>query len=273
MDNNNQNPSDNNSSSSWPSSPMDGANTPQSPTPTNPLAGPAPTNPLSDNFTANTISPTQDTGISPQTISASPQESAWPAAVPAAQSQNPTPTFTPPAPTEPSAHADLAAALNAPVPGSPAPTLSPLPPTEPAPTDLSQLTGNNEQPPPPEIYTPPVSNQDTLVVQNQPQAIPESMKTPESHSSLPKFLIFGGVVVVLLVAAVSAYFILGIGKQSSTPQSTTQPAPTAEPSVVIPSASPGNFGDLNGSSATSSSKPKSAIDLLRERQSPSPSVR
>src|SRR5258708_4065115 len=93
-------------------------------------------------------------------------------------------------------------------------TPPPLTTTEPAPTDLSQLTGSGNEPPPPDIYTPQVAS-DNLVVPS-PSPIPESVPATEKKGNLTKILIVvGGLLVLLGVTAASAYFILGIGKPAT----------------------------------------------------------
>src|SRR5258708_7780987 len=159
-------------------------------------------------------------------------------------------------------------------------TPPPLTTTEPAPTDLSQLTGSGNEPPPPDIYTPQVTG-DNLVVPS-PSPIPESVPATEKKGNLTKILIVvGGLLVLLGVTAASAYFILGIGKPA-TPLPTSLPAQTQPPltnpptqteqqPAVVPNqaSSSASFGNLNG--ASSSAKPSSAIDVLRQRQtSPTP---
>ena len=156
-------------------------------------------------------------------------------------------------------------------------SMGPLPSSEPAPTDLSQLTGNTEQPPPPDIYVPAVSNPENLVVPTNSSA--ESMK-PEGgrsgHGLLPKLLIGIGIIVVLAVAGASAYFILGIGKPTepttSVPAQTDQSAltnpptpaavPTAQPTTDPAATDSASLGDLNPQPTDSGS---SALDLLKSR--------
>lgn len=156
--------------------------------------------------------------------------------------------------------------------------------TEAAPTDLSHLTAENGQPPPPEIYSPPIAPQDNLVVPvTTPSA--ESINVNSTHNKLSKLLVIGGVIIVLLVSAASAYFFLGFGKkpaETNTPASQNltntagSPAPTIEP-VVEPVQSPatesGSFSTLNGGASSPSASPKSAGDKLRQKKaSPSPTT-
>lgn len=158
-------------------------------------------------------------------------------------------------------------------------------PTESAPTDLSQLTGSNDQPPPQDAYVPPVSSPENLVVSPTP-ATAESIKTSNGYSSkLPIFLVAGGVIVVLLVAAASAYFILGIGRPPTEPEPASVPAeqtpltnppkqivgtpsPTPEPTPEASASGAPTFGGLTSSPSPTTSN--SAIDRLRQRQSPIP---
>lgn len=165
-------------------------------------------------------------------------------------------------------------------------TLNPAPQftAEPAPTDLSQLSGAETQPPP-EMYTPPVSNNENLIIPtSQPSAIPENLGPQDPKKSIMPILLIIGGVIVLLVAAASAYFILGIGNPSTTETTSlpSQQAPLTNPprQVVQPTAAPAveatdsaSFGSLNGTSegSTTSSKPASALEAVRQRQQPSPS--
>ena len=141
----------------------------------------------------------------------------------------------------------------------------PPPPSEAAPTDLSHLVaGNgNEQP----IYTPPVTQPETLVT--QPGSNEEMPNVPvENHSGgIPKWVIGLGIGILLAVLGTSAYFILGIGKQTestpvSLPITTKQQTLTPPPSpITAPATSSGSFGELSGTQPATS-----AADLLKQRQ-------
>lgn len=171
------------------------------------------------------------------------------------------------------------------------PTLSPaseepttassgIEPIEPAPTDLSQLTENAGTTPSAysEVYSPPVAAPETLVLpSSEGGGIPAEAVTTHSSGGIPKLAIIGAVLIILTVAAASAYFILGIGQQGA--QSTSLPAveqapltnpPTPAPKAVsapTPEAtgSSSTFGDLAGTPKPSSS-PTSALELLKQRQ-------
>lgn len=149
------------------------------------------------------------------------------------------------------------------------PTFNPAPEQsmESAPTDLSQLANTVESQP---IYTPPLSQPETLVV---PPSNPEptTLQTDGGGHGLPKWLIFVGAGLLLAVLGASAYFILGIGqsKNSTSLPATEQPTlitpPIASPVVQQPSTatSSGSFGSFAGSPTPQAT---SAADLLRQRQ-------
>lgn len=246
-----------------------------------------PTNPNQWNISAN---PNDLNFVSPVQTSQNPDST-------------PVPTFPlpdTPQPGEPSnfnsqppanlAPTDINAALNLPVgqintsdvssnPSNP-PSIS----AEPAPTDLSQLTGSGEQPPP-DVYVPPVSSPENLVVP-APSSHPESINVAHNSPKKSLLLIIGGGIIVLIVSAASAYFILGIGKpatpapQTSLPaqQALTNPpkqiAATPQPTAIETSnpdaTASGNttLGSLTSDSSSPSAKPASALDRLRQRQTP-----
>lgn len=196
----------------------------------------------------------------------------------------PTPTFplpeqnppvVPPVeePVNPESTNPLIGSINTATPqAGPAP-LGPVPTNEPAPTDLSQLTGNGDQPPPPEVYVPPVTSPENLVLPSTPTS-PEAISTASNHSTLmPKLLIGGGVVVVILVTVASAYFILGIGKPAQNPSPASLPAQQAPLTNPPPALSPPPTPEAAVSAsptASASASPSSAIERLRQRQSPTP---
>lgn len=179
-------------------------------------------------------------------------------------------------------------ATNQPVQPEVNPPLPPLEPSEPAPTDLSQLSENptSGAPTNTDIYNPSAPPPETLVVPSEPTpGVPESTSV-EHHNKLPILAIIGAVIIILLVAGGSAYFILGIGKTNTEETTTSLPIeqpPLTNPPTPIASPTPaadqtdeatgsGSFGELNGNNPTPSpsSSGTSAIDRLRQKQSPSP---
>lgn len=284
----------------WPSSLPEES----SPSPTSP-PWPQPPQTIGQQPVINPSEPVAEQTAPPSTLLPPQDQSVQEGSLPigttpsdAGPAPEPVPTFTSPEPTA------------APAPGeSPLPTttfppadstnlppnptdLNPvfnLPPTapnfpqEPAPTDLSHLTGN-DQPPPPEVYTPPVTSPENLVVPTT-NSVPESIDTGNNHRGISKKLLIGGAMVILLTATASAYFILGIGRTTTPSPSpvSTQPALTNPPpprSVSQPAVTPtpvatgpATFGNLNnptGPQATSSASPTSALERLRSRQTPAP---
>lgn len=150
---------------------------------------------------------------------------------------------------------------------------NPIQPTETAPTDLSQLTGLNP-PDPQSVYTPPISQPETLVV---PPSIPDSttMQAESSGHSIPKWLWIAGAVLLIIVIGASAYFILGIGqtpKPASIPANqqpivVTPPAPspvTQAPPSQTPVAS-SSAGFNSGGSGEQTQTATSAADILRQK--------
>ena len=187
---------------------------------------------------------------------------------------NPTPTPDPiaaPSPVpEPIAPAESGSAP-APIPSFQAapstPEFTSPTPTDSGPTDLSQLTNQSEPQP---VFSPPLSQPETLVVPtNSPE--PTTIQTDGGGHSIPKWVWFVGVGLALAIAGASAYFILGFGKSQDT---TNQPA-TEQPKLVTPPASSpvtqasplatssATFGDIAGSPPPIAT---SAADLLRQRQ-------
>ncbi len=147
-----------------------------------------------------------------------------------------------------------------------------------APTDLSQLIGTPSVAP-----TPPPAVEQSAPEAPAPMttvsATPEVM-TNDSGKGFPKWMIFAGLGIVLLVAGASAYFILGIGK-NSTPEPTTslpaeqQPltnpprAANPSPSAVPEASSSATFGQLQGSTLSAqpaaTASATSSIELLKQR--------
>ena len=156
-----------------------------------------------------------------------------------------------------------------------------------APTDLSHLISNNptENPTPMQSYTPAA---ETLVIPQSPNLNPEVPSVPTGGKGIPKWLIGVGIGLLIVVAATSAYFILGIGRGSdtatSTPAQTTssqnnsslnQPViktPPTDPSrkstqIYYPSptaSGSASFGQISGNSSPPPAM--SAADLLKQRQ-------
>lgn len=176
---------------------------------------------------------------------------------------------------------------------------APLPemnPAENAPTDLSHLiAGDEAHQQPGDIYNPPVvSDQNPAVDASSPQpAAQDGVPPPGKHLNLTKVLLVAGIPIILIVAALSAYMILGIGKpqsQSGTqtslpieksnqtpltnpPQQIVAPLPSVVPEPQASSAGLTTAPESTSSGSTlpgASSSPKSAIEQLKARQSPSP---
>ncbi len=152
-------------------------------------------------------------------------------------------------------------------------------PSENIPTDLSHLiSSNNLQ----DSSQQPAPTPETLVVSQANTISPEIPTLPtEEHKGLPKWLIGVGIGLLVITAAASAYFILGIGQPAKTTTSipavtqNSQSAPTVKntPPIVTPlpqatsqpsATGSANFGALGGSSQTLQAT--SAADLIRQRQ-------
>lgn len=151
-------------------------------------------------------------------------------------------------------------------------------PKESVPTDLSHLITNNPQ------SESAKSAPETLVVPSAATPNPETPNLPtESHKGgIPKWLIGLGAGLLVLVAGVSAYFILGIGQPPKTasipaitapktseikpPLPVATPAnPAAQPPVQsAPATGSANFGELQG--GNNGTQATSAADLIRQRQ-------
>ena len=168
------------------------------------------------------------------------------------------------------------------VPGSTEPTQPSPIQGEPAPTDLSHLINTGDSP----VYTPPLSQPETLVSPPNGGGEVPNVPTGDAHKGIPKWVIGVGVALLLVVAATSAYFILGIGKSPepasipATETTVTPPAintPAVSPAPVTTSPDSG-FGNLQGGTASatvspSPSTPTSALERLRQQQavqSPTP---
>lgn len=147
-----------------------------------------------------------------------------------------------------------------------------LVPQESAPTDLSHLMDV------PSVAPVSTAQPETLVV---PQSTAETNQVVNSSGSrgFPKIaILIGGLLLLLIVAGASAYFILGVG-QTAQPQ-TSVPAEqqklTNPPKSVLPTTPPATtsaenkgLGSLTGQSTLSASPTNaattSAINLLRQR--------
>lgn len=159
-----------------------------------------------------------------------------------------------------------------------------------APTDLSHLIAGDEQSTQPmgNVYNPPVAPDKNPSV-NNPQAPAAEGQTPPpgKHLNLTKVLLVAGIPIILVVAALSAYLILGIGKSSPESSTTSLPveqtqqdqAPLTNPPqqivppspAIIPEPSPDALLPAEPSPVVSGS-PTSAMEKLKARQSASPTA-
>lgn len=215
---------------------------------------PAETNPFAQSPADQAPAQTPEPGASP--IPGAPDLSVPPANNPAPEN----PLGTPPAP-----------AGNA---------LPEIPPQENAPTDLSHLIAGDEgHQQPGDIYNPPVASDQNLPVNNvqTPAQAEGSAPPPGKHLNITKVLLIAGIPVILIVAALSAYLILGIGKasppaqqnQTSLPIQQASPAQaplTNPPAQIVPQASPSTApSQATGSSqliplpSTSASSPSPSL--------------
>lgn len=203
-------------------------------------------------------------------------------------SEQPIPTFTPPAaaspvPEVPSQPASTeppawfgdssqssAATIPAPVPGEP---------TDSAPTDLSQLTNSPVPTSITDSLGAPLSPVQPEMASATVTVPPAAQVVTSDGGRFPKWILFAGVGVIVIVAAASAYFILGIGK--STPAVPANQTTEVAPQPLIPvaaatptsSAAPAGLGAIQGGTPSavpttqvSSPSGTSAIDLLKARQ-------
>ena len=112
-------------------------------------------------------------------------------------------------------------------PEQPQPAVTPLPamgPVENAPTDLSHLIAGDETAPQQTngVYTPPVAADQSIPVSPTPSPDASSETPPPGkHLNLTKVLLVAGIPIVLIVAALSAYLILGVGQASPSPEDQT----------------------------------------------------
>lgn len=192
-----------------------------------------------------------------------------------------------PAPLSPQSNDALMSALNMPQAG-----VSGIP-SESAPTDLSHLIGSQPLTGMPSVpVSAPAAQPDTIFVPPASPEVPTNV-VAGSKSGIPIWAFGMGALVLVIVLAASAYFILGLGKPAeettSTPiqQPLTSPPKAVKPQVspTIPSAPGGGsstFGELQGASpagqqilpppgSPSTTTVPSALELLRQRQSAPPS--
>lgn len=174
---------------------------------------------------------------------------------------------------------------------------NPLPeglPTENAPTDLSHLIAGEEPGNPAQIsgiYTPPVAaDQNPVISPVQTPTSEGETPPPGKHLNLTKVLLVAGIPIILIVAALSAYLILGVGQPApaentslpveqiqgpltNPPQQIVAPPPQVlpEPTALLPQASilPA-AGTLSSPSPAASLSPAMQA-AQRAAQSPSPS--
>lgn len=176
-------------------------------------------------------------------------------------SSQPMPTAPSPEPT--------ALETNIPPVAPTVPEFSPAPTTESAPTDLSQLAG---QAPDPSVYTPPLSQPETLVV---PSSTPEptTLQADGGGRHIPKWVIFVGAGLLLAVVGASVYFILGIGQNQeteslpATEQQTLITPPVASPIVQQPTPATSSAGFGAFSTASPSASPLTAFEKLQQSRS------
>lgn len=222
--------------------------------------------PVATDFAATSVVPT-GTGFGDQAIPAPPTPPPAPLPGNLDSMQMPSaPAMDTPMPTP-----EVAAA---PAADNPFPETSVMPDS--APTDLSHLAYNNGG-----SEAAAVPTAETLVVPQVPQET--AAVSGGGSRSFPKWILIAGVLILLMVAAGSAYFILGIGRTGllGTSSVPAEQQPLANPPkqiiptqpVVTPvSATPSaGFGSLQGATpsaqtSTSSGKPASALELLRQRQ-------
>lgn len=131
-----------------------------------------------------------------------------------------------------------------PAPASPLPDMGPV---ENAPTDLSHLIAGDETTPQTTngVYTPPVAADQNLPVDPAQAPLADGQTPPPGkHLNLTKVLLVAGIPVILIVAALSAYLILGVGQASPSPEDSTSlpveqtQAPLTNPPQQIVAPSP-----------------------------------
>lgn len=178
-------------------------------------------------------------------------------------------------------------------PGNPLPDIGPQ---ENAPTDLSHLiAGDETQHQPRDVYTPPVAQDQNPGVSpvQTPTTTDGTIPPPGKHLNLTKVLLVAGIPIILIVAALSAYLILGIGKpaspdatnQTSLPiEQTKQQAPLTNPPQQIIAPSPislpqqqvlpessASTAVLPGVTSSPTASLSPAMQAAQRKASPSPS--
>lgn len=248
-------------------------NLPPIPDLTPPWAPPQSTNPTAEPFSNPTPTPWNPTPPLDQPASGqsepnvSPLDNPWNAPIqppPFAGGVPQNPQTYPSEPSLPSSPPQSAWEPNQP---TPEPTSAA--PTESIPTDLSHLISNDSQ-----LENPQNPAPETLVVPPASNAVPDVPTLPlDSHKGIPKWLIGVGVGLLIIVAAASAYFILGFGQTPKTttsiPAQTTNtsqvkpPAPVATPvqTTQAPATGSASFGSLEGSGTPQATR---AGDLMKK---------
>lgn len=161
--------------------------------------------------------------------------------------------------------------------------LNPLPhlPKENAPTDLSHLLSGEEGTNQSGVYTPPIAKDQNLAVNPvQPQTSTEGEAPPPGkHLNLTKVLLVAGIPIILIVAALSAYLILGVGQpasESSTSlpveQTTQTQAPLTNPPQQIVAPSPAAIPEPSATLPISSTSPAPATASASPNASLSPAM-
>jgi len=144
------------------------------------------------------------------------------------------------------------AAVSSISPEQPQASANPLPdinPAENAPTDLSHLIAGDETTPQQTngMYTPPTTtDQNPPIPPAQTEAADGQTPPPGKHLNLTKVLLVAGIPIILIVAALSAYLILGVGKSAPATDQTSLPveqtkqnqAPLTNPPAQIVAPSP-----------------------------------
>ena len=176
-----------------------------------------------------------------------------------------------------------------PLPAQPEQPVTPLPdmgPQENAPTDLSHLiAGDESHHQPGDVYAPTVAQDQNPAVSpvQSPTATDGSTPPPGKHLNLTKVLLVAGIPIILIVAALSAYLILGIGKpaapdttnQTSLPvEQTKQQAPLTNPPQQIIAPSPVSIPEpqTQGVGLTGTENSASGAALPKGSVSPSPAA-
>ena len=170
-------------------------------------------------------------------------------------------------------------------------------PVENAPTDLSHLIAGDEAGSQPmgNVYTPPVAADQPpgTAMPQTPSAEGGSAAPPEKHLNLTKVLLVAGIPIILIVAALSAYLILGVGKAApedetslpveqtnqdqqapltNPPQQIVAPSPATIPESATSNPTPTDTNIGSSPSPAASSSPTSAMEKLKARQSASPAA-